>query len=254
MSKMIHTAGNFQYSVNIAYDIQNSEKLKLRNPLYLLVPEGQLHEDAKMKFLNLFKGYLYKPVKRSPLIELLKNEFSELEKLHSPDYVEELRPLALDSDQKKTENETKKIASGLKILVAEDHPMNRRLLETFLKRFGAQVYLAENGEEALETVINNPGISMVFMDIFMPKKDGIETTKELRAMHYNEIIIACTANNDKSDFDEYRKIGINDILVKPFKSDALRAMLEKWKEVLQTLSIEQINLIRGVSVHGENEL
>lgn len=239
---------------HLAFDIQNSEKLKLRNPLYLLVPEGQLHEDAKMKFLNLFKGYLYKPVKRSPLIELLKNEFSELEKLHSPDYVEELRPLAADADQKKTENETKKIASGLKILVAEDHPMNRRLLETFLKRFGAQVYLAENGEEALETVINNPGISMVFMDIFMPKKDGIETTKELRAMHYNEIIIACTANNDKSDFDEYRKIGINDILVKPFKSDALRAMLEKWKEVLQTLSIEQINLIRGVSVQGEGEL
>ncbi|MBQ4379451.1 MAG: response regulator [Treponema sp.] len=220
--------------------------------LYLLVPEGQMHEDAKMKFLDLYKGYLYKPIKKSMIVSLLTEEFDDLESLDcaeepekNEEELEELEP-ALPSDEKK-------VAEGLKILVAEDHPMNRKLLEIFLKKFGAQVYLAENGEEALSIINNQPEISMIFMDIYMPKKNGIEATKELRAMYYNEIIIACTANNDTNDFAEYKKIGINDILVKPFKSDTLRAMIEKWKAVMQTLSLEQINLING-GVSIENEI
>ena len=235
---------------HLAFNIKNSRSLKFPMPLYLLVPEGQMHEEAKMKILDLFKGYLYKPIKTSPLVQLLKSEFCELKKLAAAEEViEELVPLA--QTKEKAENT---VAEGLKILVAEDHPMNRRLLETFLRRFGADVYLAENGAEALDIILNNPEISMVFMDIFMPEKDGIETTKQLRAMHYNEIIIACTANNDTADFEEYKKIGINDILVKPFKSATLRSMIEKWREVMNTISFEEISLIDGKIIFGENEL
>ncbi|WP_407428124.1 response regulator [Treponema sp.] len=226
---------------HIAFNLVNSPKIKSKISLYLLVPEGQMKEDAKMKFLELYKGYLYKPVKKDMLVSLLSEEFSGPELLGNEDMqndnsseVEELVPVKKVPD--------KKVAEGLKILVAEDHPMNSKLLETFLKRFGADVYLAENGEEALEIIKQNPEISMVFMDIYMPKKNGIETTKELRSMHYNEIIIACTANNDTNDFAEYKRIGINDILVKPFKSENLRDMIEKWKEVMKTISFEQINL------------
>ena len=235
---------------HLAFNIKNSRSLKFPMPLYLLAPEGQMHEEAKMKILDLFKGYLYKPIKTSPLVQLLKSEFCELKKLAAAEEViEELVPLA--QTKEKAENT---VAEGLKILVAEDHPMNRRLLETFLRRFGADVYLAENGAEALDIILNNPEISMVFMDIFMPEKDGIETTKQLRAMHYNEIIIACTANNDTADFEEYKKIGINDILVKPFKSATLRSMIEKWREVMNTISFEEISLIDGKIIFGENEL
>lgn len=235
---------------HLAFNIKNSRNLKFPMPLYLLAPEGQMHEEAKMKILDLFKGYLYKPIKTSPLVQLLKSEFCELKKLAAAEEViEELVPLA--QTKEKAENT---VAEGLKILVAEDHPMNRRLLETFLRRFGADVYLAENGAEALDIILNNPEISMVFMDIFMPEKDGIETTKQLRAMHYNEIIIACTANNDTADFEEYKKIGINDILVKPFKSATLRSMIEKWREVMNTISFEEISLIDGKIIFGENEL
>ena len=194
---------------HLAFDIKQSKKIT--SSLYLLVPEGQMHEDAK-----------------------------EIE-------LEELVPLAPEEEVKVSKN----VGEGLKILVAEDHPMNRKLLETFLKKLGAEVYLAENGEKALEIIKNTPEISMIFMDIYMPEKNGIEATKELRAMHYNEIIIACTANNDTNDFNEYKRSGINDILVKPFKHDTLRAMLEKWKTVLQTLSVEQINLISGGSFLDE---
>ena len=164
-------------------------------------------------------------------------EIEELEVLSTSEEENPSSPTAVPVEKKEN------IAEGLKILVAEDHPMNRKLLETFLKKFGAQVYLAENGVEALKIIEETPEISMVFMDIFMPEKNGIEATKELRAMHYNEIIIACTANNDTNDFEEYKKSGINDILVKPFKSDTLKSMIEKWKEVMKTISFEQINLL-----------
>ncbi|MBB5227222.1 response regulator [Treponema ruminis] len=239
---------------HLAFDLQQIGNLS--TSLYLLVPEGQMHEDAKMKFLNLYKGYLYKPIKKDGLISLLSEELYESEnsgksgnKLESKP-IEELVPITPEEEKSlsagksaSSKAENKKIAEGLKILVAEDHPMNRKLLATFLERFGAEVYLAENGEDALDIIRNTPEISMIFMDIYMPEMNGIEATKELRAMHYNEIIIACTANNDSNDFAEYKRSGINDILVKPFKSDTLKAMIEKWKAVMQTVSFAQINLL-----------
>ena len=239
---------------HLAFDLQQIGNLS--TSLYLLVPEGQMHEDAKMKFLNLYKGYLYKPIKKDGLISLLSEELYESEnngksgnKLESKP-IEELVPITPEEEKSlsagksaTSKAENKKIAEGLKILVAEDHPMNRKLLATFLERFGAEVYLAENGEDALDIIRNTPEISMIFMDIYMPEMNGIEATKELRAMHYNEIIIACTANNDSNDFAEYKRSGINDILVKPFKSDTLKAMIEKWKAVMQTVSFAQINLL-----------
>lgn len=242
---------------HVGFDIRQIKSLP--TSLYLLVPEGQMHEDAKMKFLDLYKGYLYKPIKRNMLASLLSEEFYELERQDSAEAggeiigIEALEQLDPAEDEgagaAKARQKNEKVAEGLKILVAEDHPMNRRLLESFLRKFGAEIYIAENGVEAVETIRRNPGISMVFMDIYMPEKSGIEATKELRAMRYNEIIIACTANNDSNDFAEYKKSGINDILVKPFKSDTLRAMIEKWKTVMQTLSAEQINLL-GSGISG----
>ncbi|MCR4822491.1 MAG: response regulator [Treponema sp.] len=238
---------------HLGFDIQKIGSLTAS--LYLLVPEGQMHEDAKMKFLDLYKGYLYKPIKKDRLISLLSEELYESDiffgKKNSPP-IEELPSLTpaeenLAKEGKPEKTPIKKVAEGLKILVAEDHPMNRRLMEAFLKKFGAEVYLAENGEEAMEIIKNTPEISMVFMDIYMPEKDGIEATKELRAMHYNEIIIACTANNDTNDFSEYKKIGINDILVKPFKSDTLKAMIEKWKEVMSTMSFDRANFLNIIN-------
>ena len=223
---------------HLAFDIQHSEKVSEKLSLYLLVPEGQMREEAKMKFLDLYKGYLYKPIKKEMLLTLLSEEFSDGDSLDTVAELEEHADFG-------AAGEPKKIGDGLTILVAEDHPMNRKLLESFLKKFGAQVYLAENGEEAVSMAKLHPEVNMIFMDIFMPEKSGIEATKELRAMYYNGIIIACTANDDENDFADYKRIGINDILVKPFKSETLKSMIEKWKTVMQTLSVEQINLIDG---------
>lgn len=195
---------------------------------YLMVPEGQMGKDAKMKTLDWFNGYLYKPIKRNPLLNTLIGSFSHtLELTPEEQEVEEKsatpRPIIFSETLP---------AEGSTILIAEDHPVNRKIIETFLKKFGATVYVAANGEEAVAQIAAHPEIEMIFMDILMPVKSGLDATIELRNSGYKGIIIACTANNDPDDFNEYLRQGINDILVKPFKRDAIKQLLEKWSTVL----------------------
>lgn len=188
--------------------------------LYLTVAEGQMGKDARMKMLDLFDGYIYKPIKRDRLLAI----FSRTE--YTADEIER-------SVKKMTARATDAgIAKGLSILIAEDHPVNRKLLNTFLEKYGATVSLAENGQQAVDRIAGNPQIDIIFMDIFMPVKNGIDATKEIRSGGYKGIIIACTANDDPDDIREYTKMGINDILIKPYKRDAVKKMLEKWNTVL----------------------
>lgn len=196
--------------------------------LYLMVPEGQLRQDAKMKCLDWYDGYIYKPIKQKALVSILENMLStEKPDGNGIDEVSEFK-----QSRKVSSIMDQQVGGGLKILVAEDTPINKMLLETFLKKFGATVYLAENGQVAVDQIALHPKIDIIFMDIFMPVKSGIDATIELRNKGYKGIIIACTANNDSEDFKTYKKIGVNDIVVKPFKRDSIRELLEKWSSVL----------------------
>ena len=119
------------------------------------------------------------------------------------------------------------------------------MLVTFLKQYGATVFEAENGQIALDCINENKDIKIIFMDIQMPVMSGIEATIELKKQNYTGIIIACTANNNSKAFNEYTKIGINDILVKPFKRDNVKSMIDKWKSVInlpESIEIEIANL------------
>lgn len=207
--------------------------------LYLIVPEGQMGGEAKMKMLEWFNGYLYKPIKRNHLVETLNQAFTapiDLEVMESPsaknDSEKDGMVVVKTEEFLSEENKDAPVAQGYKILVAEDHPLNRKIMETFLNKFGAIVYLAEDGEEAVQKVTAHPDIDLIFMDIQMPVKNGMDATIELRHKDFNGVIIACTANNDSKDFESYRENGINDILVKPFKRDAIKQIIEKWLIVL----------------------
>ena len=212
-----------------------TNKLKM----YLVVPEGQMGKDAKMKILDWFNGYLYKPVKRKQLFTLLNEAFTSLPNIY-PVEMEAIKNINLAPTNLVPLIEENEIAGNCKVLVAEDHPVNRKLIETFLRKFGATVYSAEDGEAAVKQIEQHPEIDLVFMDILMPIKSGIDATVELRAKNYNGIIIACTANNDPNDFKTYRELGINDILVKPFKKNGVREMLEKWTTVLSIPAAKEI--------------
>jgi CheY-like chemotaxis protein/HPt (histidine-containing phosphotransfer) domain-containing protein len=130
------------------------------------------------------------------------------------------------------------IETKMKILAAEDHPVNRKLLTTFLKQFNSEVLEAENGKEAIDIIKSHPDIDIIFMDIQMPIINGIESTIEIRKLAYDGIIIACTANTDTQDFEEYQKAGMNDILIKPFKKQDIQNMINKWNSVIKISATE----------------
>ncbi len=197
--------------------------------------------EAKMKLLDWFDGYLYKPVKREKLANLLSGTGKNKE--HTLESGGEKIDVSPKSTPQNAREENQKIAAGIKILVAEDHTVNRKLIQSFLRSFGADVYLAEDGEQAVKTIKEHGDIALIFMDIFMPKKSGVEATEEIRKDGYNGIIIACTANNDANDFADYMKIGINDILVKPFKKTAIRSIIEKWNAVMQIPTATKISTL-----------
>lgn len=206
---------------HLASKIKNSPLLE-KTKLYMLVPEGQMGREAKMKLLDWFAGYLYKPIRREKLDALLIDTNGEIPSAKMLDVIEENKNL-----DKKNE-----LIKGIKILVAEDHPVNREILVQFLKKFGAIIFQAENGMQALNLISKNPEIQIIFMDIQMPVLNGTEATRILRQKKYTGIIIACTANNDSSTFEKYKDIGINDILVKPFKREKVLELLDKWNIII----------------------
>ena len=213
--------------------------------LYLLVPEGRMGAEAKMKLINLFNGYLYKPVKRH-LVQSLLNDIYDI-----PTDLETLDAKQSKASEAAVAENGANITEGMTVLVAEDHPLNRKLIVTFLKKLGAPVIEAENGKQVVEAVEKNREINMIFMDIQMPVMDGIEAAKKIKAAGYTGIIVACTANNDENDFALYRKIGINDILVKPFKRDDIKTLIEKWRTVIELPVAPKITMLDSM-ISSEN--
>lgn len=231
---------------HLASKIKNSPSLA-KTKLYMLVPEGQMGRETKMKLLDWFAGYLYKPIRHEKLDALLIDTNGEIPSIKLLDEIE---------GTKKSENldEKKDFAKGIKILVVEDHPVNREILVQFLGKFGATVFQAENGMQAINMVSKNPEIQMIFMDIQMPVLSGTEATKVLRQKKYAGIIIACTANNDPSTFEKYRNIGINDILVKPFKREKVFELLDKWKIILGLSKTTEISATEQKKTIANDEL
>jgi PAS domain S-box-containing protein len=111
--------------------------------------------------------------------------------------------------------------SGHKILIAEDDKNSFIYFENILKRCGAEVFHTRTGEDTVKFIIDNPDISMVIMDIIMPKMDGIEATRKIRALNIDIPIIAQTASVSDELHLEALEAGCNDIIVKPIEKNIL---------------------------------
>lgn len=107
-----------------------------------------------------------------------------------------------------------------KILLAEDHPQNRRLIKRLLSKLGYTVYEASDGNEAIEMChAHKPDI--ILMDIHMPDVDGLQAFKVLRELGYRKPIIALTANAMKNEVEEYLSLGFDAYVEKPIDRQKL---------------------------------
>ncbi len=118
----------------------------------------------------------------------------------------------------------------LNILVAEDNMFNKMFIEKLLSKFGYEEFLhAENGIEVLDLMEKND-VDIILMDIQMPEKDGLTTTKEIIEKYGNERppIVALTADANESSKDFYMNAGMDDFLSKPYKAEDLHILLSNY--------------------------
>ena len=119
---------------------------------------------------------------------------------------------------------------GVRILLVEDNLVNQKLARRHLERFGCEVSIAGDGEEALG-LIGFEHFDLVLMDCQMPVMDGYEATRHIRRRKDDSSslpIIAMTANAMKSDRDRCIEAGMDDYLSKPVRSETLRTVMGRW--------------------------
>jgi CheY-like chemotaxis protein len=121
----------------------------------------------------------------------------------------------------------------LRILLAEDNEINRKVALRMLQGFGYQADVAANGLEALDAVQRQP-YDLVLMDIQMPEMDGLEATRRIVRdfpAATRPRLIAMSANAMREDMDTALQAGVDDYVVKPVAVPLLRAALERTGEL-----------------------
>ncbi len=119
---------------------------------------------------------------------------------------------------------------GGHILVAEDNPINQRVMKHLLSRTGYIVEIAENGVEAVERAKHEQFWDMILMDCQMPVMDGFEATRIIRKSESSGRvpIIAVTANASLEEREKCLAAGMDDYLAKPVSRKALDAVIQRW--------------------------
>jgi len=117
---------------------------------------------------------------------------------------------------------------SLKILLAEDNPINQKVTLKMLKKLGYGADLAANGKEVLRALEHHQ-YDVILMDVQMPEMDGVETTQAIlqRNSAHRPKIVAVTAHALEGDKERYLKAGMDDYIAKPITIENLRATLKR---------------------------
>ena len=126
--------------------------------------------------------------------------------------------------------EKRMLCPGVKVLVVDDEPMNRRVAEEIFKRYQMQVQTAESGRMAID-LCEREDFDLVFLDHMMPEMDGIETLKRLRKIHTDSgrglTVIAFTANAVSGAREMFLKEGFDEFVSKPIEYSEMEHVLRK---------------------------
>jgi signal transduction histidine kinase/CheY-like chemotaxis protein/HPt (histidine-containing phosphotransfer) domain-containing protein len=118
--------------------------------------------------------------------------------------------------------------AGARVLIAEDDPTNRMVTEALLRKLKCEVEIAEDGAQAVE-LAQGRDYQIVFMDCYMPVMDGFEATRRIRATKKGARlpIAALTASVTEQDRARCLEAGMNEVIGKPIRIEALQAALER---------------------------
>lgn len=136
----------------------------------------------------------------------------------------------------------------LKILVVDDESRMRKLVKDFLVKSGYEVLEAGDGEEAIEVFFTNKNIALIILDVMMPKMDGWQVCREIRAQARTPIIML-TARGDERDELTGFELGVDEYISKPFSPKILVARVEAiLRRTNNNLSEEAVD-IGGITIN-----
>lgn len=138
------------------------------------------------------------------------------------------------AEQTEATGNTKDAELSGSVLVAEDDPVNQKLIKALLERMGLEVSVVDDGELAVEEALKR-SYDLILMDIQMPVMNGYEAARALREKGVNTSIVALTANAMKGDREKCIDAGCDDYLSKPIDQQKIKKVLEKY------ISVERIS-------------
>lgn len=176
--------------------------------------------DAKLSHEVGFDAFLSKPINKLDIVDCLK-----LIQAHKVKDIQERKELITVHSIRENRIGTRRI------LLVEDNRTNIIIASGILESLGYKYNTANDGLEALER-LKDETYDLIFMDLEMPKLNGIDTTKIIREDKSKEFsnipIIAMTANSNPEVIKKCKKAGMNDSVVKPISSTYMVRILQKW--------------------------
>src|SRR5690348_910340 len=185
--------------------------------IMMLTSDRQVGDAARCREIGI-KVYLVKPIGQSDLLDGILNA---------------LGTQILDSASAVLSDKGGKPMRSLRLLLAEDNPVNSHLALTLLRKWGHEVILAPNGREALELLdkAGFKGFDAVLMDVQMPGMDGMEATAAIRAreksLGFHLPIIGVTAHAMKGDRERCLEGGMDGYVSKPIRPEKLLTELAR---------------------------
>ncbi|HHL40196.1 MAG TPA: response regulator [Deltaproteobacteria bacterium] len=180
----------------------------------MLTSSGQRGDAARCRNLGI-SAYLMKPIKPSSLLDAILTVLGKGES---------------GAGELVTRHTLRRRRRTLRVLVAEDNPVNRKVAAAMLEKRGHAVRVVSNGREAVEAV-GEEDFDLILMDVQMPVMGGYEATAAIRAMEREEgghrLIVAMTAHAMKGDRERCMEAGMDEYLSKPLKAAELFDVIDR---------------------------
>jgi two-component system, sensor histidine kinase and response regulator len=181
--------------------------------LLMLTSAGQRGDGERCRELGI-RGYLTKPISRADLLEAMGTVLAG-------------SPGEGGTPEVVTRHTIAESRRSLRVLLAEDNPVNQQVAVAMLVKRGHEVHVSGNGREAVEA-LSQRDYDVILMDIQMPEMDGFEATAAIRAMEKGKTIpiIGLTAHALSGERERCISKGMSDYLAKPFKAHELFGLVE----------------------------
>jgi CheY-like chemotaxis protein len=184
-------------------------------PLVLLSSTRLRAGDAMASSLGI-SVFIYKPIRRAQLLDALSRALEGRQQVKKTPAISEI-------------DGTLASRLPLRILLADDNPVNLKVGRSYLEKMGYRVALAGNGIEVIQAMELQP-YDVIFLDVQMPEMDGFEAARQIRRRWRDPrpSLIAITGNAMQGDREKCLEAGMDDYIAKPVRVKDLEAVLLRW--------------------------